>query len=105
VCLGSDALALDSSRAINLALITSEGVTNALKHAFPDDRTGTISVECRLHDGQGLLTIQDNGIGMSDNTGKDTMGLKLIRNLIKGIGGKVRIDTAGGTRLQVKFPL
>ena len=104
VCPGADAMALDSSRAINLALITSEGVMNALKHAFPDGRSGTISVECRVEDGQGLLTIQDDGIGMADNTGKDTMGLKLIRTLIKGIGGKLRIDIADGTRLRIKFP-
>ena len=39
--------ALYSRRAVNLALITSEGVTNALKHAFPEfPRTGTVSVSC-----------------------------------------------------------
>jgi two-component sensor histidine kinase len=105
VCLGSDKLNLDSPRAINLALIASEGVTNALKHAFPEGRGGTISVECRVKNGQGVLTVQDNGIGMADETGEHTMGLKLLRTLTKGLGGKLRIDSAKGTRLQVKFPV
>lgn len=104
VCLGSDELLLDASRAINLALITSEGVTNALKHAFPEGGTGTISVECRCHDRYAILTIQDSGIGMTDKKGKNTMGLKLVRTLLKGIGGKLRIDSAKGTRLQIRFP-
>ena len=105
VCDGSDELTLDPSRAVNLALITSEGVTNALKHAFPDGRAGTIRVDCRTSDASGILTIQDNGIGMAEGTGKDPMGLKLVRTLVKGIDGKLRIDRSEGTRLRVTFPL
>lgn len=105
VCDGSDEVTLDASRAVNLALIASEGVTNALKHAFPDDRTGTISVNCRTSDASGILTIRDNGIGMKEATGDDTMGLKLVRTLVKGVGGKLLIDRADGTRLRVTFPL
>jgi two-component sensor histidine kinase len=104
VCHGFDELTLDSSRAINLALITSEGVTNALKHAFPDGRAGTISVECRRDNGFGILTIQDNGIGMADDKGKKSMGMKLIRTMVKGIGGKLLFESVEGTRLQVTFP-
>jgi two-component sensor histidine kinase len=104
VCPVSDELTLDSSRAVNLALIASEGVTNALKHAFPDAQTGRISVECRRHKGSGILSVQDNGIGMNGK-GKDTMGLKLVRTLAKGINGKLRIDSSEGTRLQVTFPV
>jgi two-component sensor histidine kinase len=103
VCHSSDELTLDSARAINLALITSEGVTNALKHAFPDGGGGAISVECRRDDGFGILTIQDNGIGMTHKS-KKSMGMKLIRTMVKGIGGKVFFDSVEGTRLQVTFP-
>lgn len=105
VCDSSHKLTVDPSRAVNLALITSEGVTNALKHAFPDGRTGMISVDCRTSDASGILTIRDNGIGMTNGTGDDTMGLKLVRTLVKGVGGKLRIDRAEGTRLRVTFPL
>jgi two-component sensor histidine kinase len=33
------------------------------------------------------------------------MGLKLIRTLVEGIEGKLRIDRSEGTRLRVTFPL
>jgi two-component sensor histidine kinase len=105
VCDCSDKVTLDSPRAVNLALITSEGVTNALKHAFQDGRNGTISVDCRTRDKTGILTIRDNGIGMAERRGDDTMGLKLVRTLVKGVDGKLRIERADGTRLRVTFPL
>jgi two-component sensor histidine kinase len=40
----ADHLTLDVDRAINVALIAGEAITNALKHAFPDGRRGTIQV-------------------------------------------------------------
>lgn len=105
VCESSGELSLDASQAVNLALVTSESVTNALKHAFPEGKSGTISVDCRTSGGSGILTIRDDGVGMPEGLGQDTMGLKLIRTLVKGIGGKLRIDGPKGTRLQVKFPI
>lgn len=104
VCPVAEVMTLDAARAVNLALIASEGVTNALKHAFPDGRKGKIIVECRSHDGTGVLTVQDDGIGMEDN-GKETLGLRLVRTLAKGVGGELSLDSNQGTRLQVTFPL
>src|SRR5215204_5857636 len=40
----ADHLTLDVDRAINVALIAGAAITNALKHAFPDGRRGTIQV-------------------------------------------------------------
>ena len=105
ICGRCDKIELDSARAVNLALITSEGITNALKHAFPEGRSGTITVDCRRSDESGILTIQDNGIGMTKYTSDVSMGLKLVRTLVKGVGGKLRIDRAEGTKLRVTFPL
>jgi two-component sensor histidine kinase len=106
VCQGWDEITLDSRRAVNLALITSEGVTNALKHAFPDGGAGTVTVSCSRNDAEhATLTIQDDGIGMRDGTGDQTMGLKLINTLVKGVNGALSIDGASGTRVEVTFPL
>jgi two-component sensor histidine kinase len=106
VCHGSDELTLDSRRAVNLALITSEGVTNALKHAFPEGRAGTVSVSCTRHGAQhASLTVHDDGIGIGDGTSDATIGLKLIQTLAKGIGGTLSIESAEGTRVEVTFPL
>jgi two-component sensor histidine kinase len=106
VCRGSDELTLDSRRAVNLALITSEGVTNALKHAFPEGRTGTVSVSCsRCGAERAILIVHDDGIGMGDGTGEATIGLKLMQTLVRGIDGTLNIESAEGTRVEVTFPL
>jgi two-component sensor histidine kinase len=105
-CQGSDELTLDSRRAVNLALITSEGVTNALKHAFPEGRAGTVSVSCSRHGAEhAILTVHDDGIGMGDATREATIGLKLMQTLVKGIDGTLNIESAEGTRVEVTFPL
>lgn len=104
-CNGAKELNIDASRAVSLALVTSEAVTNALKHAFPDGRQGTIAVDCCARDRRGILTVQDNGIGFKDDKRENAMGLKLIRTLAKAVNGRLHINSAEGTRLQVTFPL
>ena len=44
-----DDLALPVDKAIPCGLILNELITNALKHAFPDERTGHLRVELRPH--------------------------------------------------------
>ena len=106
VCEETDELTLDSRRAVNLALITSEGVTNALKHAFPEGRAGSVYITCVRHGAEhAQLTVHDDGIGMRNGTGDHHMGLKLIQTLAKGIDGTLSIDSANGTRVEVTFPL
>ncbi len=105
-CQGSDEITLDSRRAVNLALIASEGVTNALKHAFPEGRAGTVSVSCsRAGADRAMLTVHDDGIGIGDGAGDATMGLKLMQTLVKGIDGTLSIESGAGTRVEVTFPL
>ena len=61
----ADHLTLDVDRAINVALIAGEAITNALKHAFPEGQRGTIQVGLHRLGEDVLLYIEDNGIGLS----------------------------------------
>ena len=98
-----DELALDTSLAINLALIASEALTNAMKYAFPEGRQGTIRVDCH-HDGdEATLTIADDGVGFAATTREGALGLRLIRTLASAIGGEAEIDGSNGTRIAVRF--
>jgi len=99
----TDDLALDTSRAINLALIASEALTNAMKYAFPDDRQGTIRVECHADGETAALTITDDGIGFAATSREGALGLRLVRTLAKAIGGEAMIDGTNGTRIEVRF--
>src|SRR6478735_7126529 len=55
----SDEFALDTSRAINLALIAGEALTNAMKYAFPDGRSGALRVDCYPGREDATLTVDD----------------------------------------------
>lgn len=102
----ADELALDTSRAINLALIASEALTNAMKYAFPGGRSGTIRVDCHaLGEGAAMLAIADNGVGFAPAAREGALGLRLVRTLAKAIGGQAEIDGSSGTRIEVRFPL
>ena len=55
---------LPFGQASAIALIINELVTNALKHAFPDDMTGTIRVEFRREEADYVLVVADDGVGI-----------------------------------------
>lgn len=60
-----DDLVVHAEQATPIALIVNELVTNALKHAFPDDRGGQISVRVRGRGNGLLLEVADDGIGIA----------------------------------------
>src|SRR5688572_27082506 len=84
----TDELALDTSRAINLALIASEALTNAMKYAFPDGRSGTIRVDCYQDREEATLSIADDGVGFAATSREGALGLRLVDTLAKAIGGE-----------------
>ena len=62
-------LVLGVDQAIPTGLILNELITNALKHAFPDGRSGSIRIEARSQDGRVDLAVMDDGIGMPEDRG------------------------------------
>jgi len=101
----TDELALDTSRAMNLALIASEALTNAMKYGFPDGRQGTIRVDCHADSEAAVLTIIDDGVGFGPSSREGALGLRLVRTLAKAIGGEAEIDGTNGTHIEVRFSL
>ncbi len=53
-------------KAVPLGLIINESVTNASKHAFPDQRQGKITVDFRREGDSYKLVVADNGVGNGD---------------------------------------
>ncbi|MEN3930080.1 histidine kinase dimerization/phosphoacceptor domain -containing protein [Microvirga sp. W0021] len=97
---------LDS--AIPIAFIAIELLANAFKHAFPDGREGEISIVARrIEDGQGLLIISDNGVGIPVPAEKKRkpLGLNLVGKLVDQIGGQMVPPTVGTSEYRITFPL
>jgi two-component sensor histidine kinase len=102
----ADSIRLGVARAIPLGLIVNELATNAVRHAFPEDREGTISVRLRRAEkGMLLLEVSDNGVGTASGGADGGSGTRLIRALAQQLGGSVEREiTPHGTRVAVRFP-
>lgn len=103
-----DPVTMNLDAAVPLALVVNELVTNSLKHAFPDTRTGEICVELRLVDGRFVLRVTDTGVGVPpdlDTATTRTLGLRLVRSLTGQLGGEFRIQRANpGSEAILCFP-
>ncbi|MFH5923461.1 sensor histidine kinase [Roseomonas xinghualingensis] len=97
---------LPHARAVPLGLIVNELVTNALKHAFPDGRRGTIRVEFAVPPGgEARLCVRDDGVGMGPPR-PGSSGMELVRRLVQQIGGRTaQVEQGHGAGLCVFFPL
>jgi PAS domain S-box-containing protein len=104
-----DEITLDVDRAIPCGLILNELMTNALKHAFPSGRTGTLRVVLRRDgDDRAALIVEDDGVGMPtevEQPARDTMGFRLVRAFADQLGGELRVRRSPGTSVGVFFPL
>jgi len=104
----ADPLTLDIDKAAPCALIFHELFSNALKHAFPDGRPGTIDVALHCTSYQLTLWVRDSGVGVPpelDWRHTNTLGLKLISMLTEQLGGTLRLDREGGTTFTLTVPL
>jgi two-component sensor histidine kinase len=95
-------------QAVPAGLIVNEAVTNALKHAFPDQRHGRIHVtfaaDARL--GEAVLRVADDGVGLGPPRDGGS-GRDLIHALASQLSGELEARDAeeGGTIVEVRFPL
>jgi two-component system, sensor histidine kinase PdtaS len=106
--LAVEEVALSVDKAIPCGLILNELITNALKHGFPDGRTGTIRVEiCRVSGGRLRLAVSDDGVGLPPSLNvatSTTLGLHLVRMLAKQLAAELEVDTDKGTSFRVSIP-
>jgi two-component sensor histidine kinase len=100
-------LEMDVSQAVPLGLILNEAITNSIKYAFPDDRSGIISISLsNTSPHQYLLIIADNGIGMPANfTGRKlgSLGMSLMEGLSEDLDGHFSIESNNGTTIKISF--
>jgi two-component sensor histidine kinase len=93
--------------AIPLGLITNELISNSLKHAFPNPRSGVIEIEIKRIDTNNYeLIVKDNGIGLPAGFNIDeskTLGLKLVSVLVEQINGNLNINPNNGASFTIHF--
>lgn len=106
--LTSNDVTLGIDSAISCGLIVNELVTNALRHAFPNNRTGCISISFEQNTlGHYQLTVSDNGIGLAPDSLSAPVGhigLVLVQELVEQLGGTFEpTSSPQGTTIVVRF--
>ncbi|CAN5374956.1 hypothetical protein BH10PSE4_BH10PSE4_11970 [soil metagenome] len=85
-------------QATPVALIVSELVTNALKYAHPAGVTGRIAVSCRPRPEGLVITVADDGVGLSegfDPLGDGGLGFRVVRGLARQLDATLDYESLG----------
>lgn len=102
---------LDIESAVPCGLILNELMANALKHAFPGDADGTITLRLRTDDtGDNCwLHVEDDGVGITaardSGPAVSTLGMRLIESLTRQIDGTFSLHNRNpGTEAVLSIP-
>lgn len=102
----SDDVSTNADISLSLGLIVTELVINALKHAFPSQRPGQITVSYRSEDPDWTLTVADTGIGIATDpdSAKPGLGTVIVDALAKQAGARVVLsDGHPGTVVSIIY--
>nr|WP_282730546.1 histidine kinase dimerization/phosphoacceptor domain -containing protein [Methanobacterium alcaliphilum] len=97
-------LAIDT--AIPVGLVINELVTNAIKHAFPDNRKGKIYIEFKKDPECYQLIVKDDGVGMPadiDLSSCTSLGWELVNGLVDQLSGTLTLNRENGTEITIRF--
>ena len=105
--LAIDDLNLDVSQAVPLGLILNEGITNALKYAFPNHSPGKISIDLHQTDDQNIvLKIRDSGKGFPEDfdfAGHKSLGIQLMKLFAEQLDGELGFENNHGAEIRLCF--
>jgi two-component sensor histidine kinase len=94
-------------KAILCCLIINELISNSLKHAFPGDREGEITIETESYNDEYILIIRDNGIGFPAGFNfkkTNSCGLQLVNALTMQLKGEIELINGDYTEFKIIFP-
>ncbi|MCJ2090941.1 PAS domain-containing protein [Methylobacterium sp. J-072] len=94
------------AKAPPVALMMNELITNALKHAFPDNRAGRLSVTVAPDDHSFTIRIADDGVGMPVQVMEQrSFGKRLIGTLCRQLNASIAWQANDpGTIVNVRLP-
>jgi PAS domain S-box-containing protein len=95
-------------QAMTCGLLVNELVSNALKHGFPDGRSGEVCVELHPVDSgtQLRLRVSDTGVGLSadfEQQRVSALGLQLVSDLTRQLGGSLDVGPSPAAVFAVTF--
>ena len=108
--LNADTVFVSLDRAVPCALVMSELISNALKHAFHAGRQGDLNVRVTdLGHGNIRVRVADNGVGFPegfDLNRTEGLGLQLVADIVEEqLDGHMEISSDGGAVFTVTFKI
>ncbi len=102
-----DPVTVPIEQAVPAGLVVNELLTNAHKHAFRDNGEARLDVTLAVRDGFVEIAVADNGPGLApdfavESTG--TLGMQLVGNLARQLGGQVTARNDHGAVFSLTFP-
>lgn len=99
---------LSIDKAVPLALVVSELLTNAVKYAFPRGMSGTIRLSVETSERGVCIVVEDDGVGLpagfqiASSTG---FGMRIVTALSRQIRAQLSVPpSARGTRFEIFLP-
>lgn len=103
-----ESVTIDYHKALHVGIVLNELFQNAFKHGFHGISNPEIKVDLILDDAFCTVVIQDNGIGIDENSNakKRSKGMGLMADLMKKIKGQLAFDSNenGGVKAELIFP-
>ncbi len=102
-----ESVSLDINAAVPCGLILNELVSNALKHAFPDGRSGTIRIGLQKDpSGAVELRVADDGVGLPagfDLRKSGGFGMEIVNLLVDQLDARLEVERTKGTSFKLTF--
>ncbi len=96
-------LRFEIDHAIPCGMILNELLSNALKYAFPNGRSGEIRVSLQQHEGCIRLAVEDTGVGLPESLRHGGIGLRIVHILARQLRGSIEITSDQGAHFVLKF--
>ncbi len=93
--------------AVSFALLITELVTNAAKHAY-GAKGGVVHVKLTRDGAHKILEVSDEGVGLApkfsiETAGEDSLGMNLIQGLAQSLDATIEIVPGRGAHFRVRF--
>ncbi len=107
ISVSSEPSEVASDKAASFALLVTELVTNAAKHAY-GNKGGIVHVRLTHDAGQRVLEVSDEGTGFPEDfsivsKGQASLGMRLIQTLTQSLGGTIEAVRGKGATFFVRF--
>ncbi len=96
---------IDFDKAVPIALIINEVITNSYKHAFIEKDKGEIHINATFDNNVLTITIHDDGIGFSLLPINDSLGMSIVDGLVAQINGNYSFTGEDGSTFKMSVSL